>query len=226
MIRRLRFEWKVKAAMTVLLPAAFCAVYFWLERHPRSAPLVMPVTPLDRAVPFSQGALWPYLSLYLLTPIGPWLADTRRELVRYVKGLGAVSAVAFAVFIVFPTAIVRPDAGSLGALYRGLTACDTPLNAFPSLHAALAVYSALCCGPAVAASRRPGLWRALLLTWVLAIVYATLATKQHVAVDAAAGLLLGALSFRWAYGGRAARSAASKGIDATREATDERLQAA
>ena len=226
MTRRLRYEWKVKSAMTVLLPAAFSGLYFWLERHPRTAPFAMPVSPLDQAVPFQEWALWPYLSLYLLTPIGPWLADSRRELARYVKGLGALSCVAFAVFAVFPTGIVRPDPGALGPLYGALTALDTALNAFPSLHAALAVYSALCCGPAVAASRRPGLWRALLLTWVLAIVYSTLATKQHVAVDAAAGLLLGALSFRWAYGGRAARSAASKGIDATREATDERLQAA
>jgi membrane-associated phospholipid phosphatase len=216
MRERLRYEWKVKAGMTVLAPAVFCAIYFWLERNPRCVPAAMPVTALDRAIPFQEWALWPYLSLYLLTPIGPWLADSRRLLVRYLKGLAALSSVSFTVFWVFPTTITRPDPSALGPAYRGLVALDTTLNAFPSLHAALAVYSALCWRPA----------RAILLPWAAVIVYSTLATKQHVAVDAAAGMLLGALSFRWAYGGRAGRSAAPKGHDSTREATDERLQRA
>ena len=60
---------------------------------------------------------------------------------------------------------------------------ESAVQSMPSLHAGLATYSALY-GQALLAPRRSGWLLAIGLTaWVLAILYATLATKQHWAVD-------------------------------------------
>jgi membrane-associated phospholipid phosphatase len=69
---------------------------------------------------------------------------------------------------------------------------DGQANACPSLHAALAAYTALCV-PMLAAGARQvatitiGAW-----IWATAIAYSTLPTRRHVAFDVAAG---GALAF-------------------------------
>jgi membrane-associated phospholipid phosphatase len=75
---------------------------------------------------------------------------------------------------------------------------DRTLNAIPSLHAGFHVYVG-------ALAWR--MFRATLPKWVFAggalwgaaILYATLATRQHYAVDLAAGVLLGAAASAWAW---------------------------
>jgi membrane-associated phospholipid phosphatase len=67
-------------------------------------------------------------------------------------------------------------------------------NALPSLHAAFAVFSAIWLDRLL---RRVGapLWpRIANACWGLGILYSTIATRQHVAVDIAAGSALGWLA--------------------------------
>jgi membrane-associated phospholipid phosphatase len=54
----------------------------------------------------------------------------------------------------------------------------------------VAIFSVLSCEQPLGQNRRNWLWRGLLWLWVLAILYATLATKQHVLIDLVGGGLL------------------------------------
>jgi membrane-associated phospholipid phosphatase len=102
--------------------------------------------------------------------------------------LGGLGLVGLVIFLFWPTAIPRPDS----AAYRPLIAIDKPGNACPSLHAAFAVFSAICIDRLARHLGDRGLVRSLSWLWCLGILYATLATKQHVAVDLVAGSALGA----------------------------------
>lgn len=84
-------------------------------------------------------------------------------------------------------AFARPPGTGL-ALLEGV---DTAGNACPSLHVAIAVYSALWLHAQLRQVGAGRNWLAANWTWCLAIVYSTLATKQHVALDALGGILLG-----------------------------------
>ena len=79
-----------------------------------------------------------------------------------------------------------------------LTRVDTPLNTFPSMHMAVATYSA-CVAVHLAQGRCKSVLVIAMPIWVLLIAYSALATKQHYAVDLAPGVLLGWLSQRLAW---------------------------
>ncbi len=72
-----------------------------------------------------------------------------------------------------------------------LKAADASGNACPSLHAAFAVFSAVWIGRLLRRLGAPVLFHAANLCWCAGILYSTIATRQHVAVDLYAGTLLG-----------------------------------
>jgi len=70
---------------------------------------------------------------------------------------------------------------------------DRNLNAFPSLHAGLAAYSVL-----FGSATQSGRLVAVCGLWLVVIMFATLATKQHYFLDLPPALLLAWLAHRWA----------------------------
>ena len=185
---RLKAHWRFKLMAGAILFIAFFVGYFLLLDFHVFPVREMPVTALDRLIAFQPGALLLYLSLYLYIPLAPWLLDNKRDLYACCLALGGLGLVGLVIFLVWPTAIPRPDS----AAYRPLIAIDKPGNACPSLHAAFAVFSAICVDRLARHLGDHGLARALSWLWCLGILYATLATKQHVAVDLVAGTVLGA----------------------------------
>ncbi len=145
----------------------------------------------DRLIPFADKATWLYLSIYLLMPIGPYLMNSRQQILRYAIGIVFIGGIADLIFFFWPTVCPRPEIGGATAVYRTLTAIDNPYHAFPSLHAAFAVYSALCVGQVLRELGAPAIWRTAIWFRALGILIATLLTKQHVIADLAAGAVLG-----------------------------------
>jgi hypothetical protein len=188
---RLRSAWTLKLLLVVLLNLWIYVPYHWLQQHHLFQPTAMPASFLDRMIPFSDKAVWLYLSIYVLTPIGPFLMDDRRQIIRYAVGVGLIGLLADFVFIFWPTSCARPGANGTLALYRLLTTCDNPCHAFPSLHAAFAVYSALCAEQVLRTLHAPKTWRNGIWLWTFLILLATLLTKQHMVADIAAGSVLG-----------------------------------
>ncbi len=195
---RLRSEWRYKLLLSIALPLYFCALYFALQRVVIFTPRVLSLTALDRAVPFDIRWTAVYQSLYLFLPM-PWLAARREELHRYTRGFFAFTLISFAAFYLVPVAGPRPVSSDSNVLYQLLITYDRNLNAFPSLHAALAVYT-LFLGARLL-SRARTMILAAGGVWCMLILYATLATKQHYAVDVAAGIALAvaADAFAWGY---------------------------
>jgi len=193
-VHRLRTEPTLKGVGTALGMSAFFVLYFTVLDHPVFPVTTMPLTAPDRWIGFQPPALIPYISLWVYVPLLPALLADRRELFAYARAAGALSVLGLLVFIVWPTTIPRPDIDwSQHPSVAFLKTIDASGNACPSLHAAFAVLTAFWFARVLAQLRANRLIHGINLLWAAAIIYATLATKQHVALDALAGSLLGAL---------------------------------
>jgi membrane-associated phospholipid phosphatase len=185
---RLKAYWRIKLMAGAIIFTTFFIGYFLLLYFHLFPVREMPAFALDRLIGFQPGALLPYLSLYPYVHIAPWLLDNKRDLTACGLALSGLCLVGLVIFLFWPTAIPRPDS----AAYRPLIAIDGPGNACPSLHAAFAVFSAICNDRLARHLGDRGLARSLSWLWCLCILYATLAIKQHVVVDVVAGTVLGA----------------------------------
>lgn len=201
LLSRLRALWAAKLCLGAALTFVFCAGYFAIQYYPLRPPMRFSLTNIDRAVPFSPGWVWVYQSIYLLLPAA-WICETADQLRRYAIGFAFLMLVGFTCFLLWPVAGPRPQelpAESLNdPMYRALLSYDTTLNSFPSLHVALAVYSACVVVAVTSGSLRR--WLSILLPlWIALIGYSTLATKQHYWVDLPPGIALGWLARRIAW---------------------------
>ncbi len=68
---------------------------------------------------------------------------------------------------------------------------DAASNACPSMHVAVALFTAVRVEVSLRLMRVPLPVRALNVAWFVAIAYSTLAIKQHVVLDVLAGAILG-----------------------------------
>ena len=176
---------------------AFFVAYFYLLRHPAYPVAEMPLTALDRLIPFQPAAMGAYLSLWFYVGIAPGLMWSFRALVVHGLWAAGLCLVGLACFYFWPTAV--PAAGYPPLpLLQGVDAAG---NACPSLHVATAMFSAVCLDALLRRLHVPMALRWLNAGWFLAIAYSTLAVKQHVVVDVLAGTLLGLAfalaSLRW-----------------------------
>lgn len=207
-VRRLARQWRhlqlVKIAGICAFTALFFVGYFHLLRNPSAPPLPMPVTALDRWIDYRPQAIWPYISLWIYVGIAPALLPTMAALLRYGAWAAALCALGLGLFALWPTALPpgwapTPVPGQAAeALLRGL---DAPGNACPSMHVASALFNAIWVHRLMAGFGAPGWTRVLNLAWLAAIVWSTMALRQHVLVDvlagAALGAAMGALSLRY-----------------------------
>lgn len=180
--------------------------YFWVLRHPAHAPALMPLTALDHLVPFQPVMLAPYLTLWFYVGIVPGLAASFRHLIAHGLWAAGLCVVGLAIFYFFPTAVpARPFDAAVYPGFALLQGVDAPGNACPSMHVAVAMFSAIGLESLLRGVAAPRGLRLVNVMWCLAIVYSTLATKQHVALDVLAGSLLGTtfalFSLRWRPGG-------------------------
>ena len=171
--------------------ALFFLGYFLILNFPFFEVSVMPLTALDRFIPYQGGDWLLYVSLWIYVQLPPSFIDNRRELVRYGWMAALVSLVGFAIFMLWPTAIPAVAIDGADSSFAGIRNLDTTGNSCPSLHVAFAVFTAVWIERFF---RRWGgaiLIRWINIIWCIGIVYSTLGTKQHVFIDAVAGLALG-----------------------------------
>ena len=188
----MRTLWPLKMLSTAGGIAVFFYAYFWAMRHPLGAVTVMPVTWVDELVGFQPLSFPLYVFLWFYISLGTALAKDLRELATFGVASLAMSLVGIAIFMLVPTRV--PDFAIDWSQYpsmRFLKRVDVAGNAFPSLHAAFCVFTAGVLHAQLTAVGAGRWLRAgnLLLCW--GILYSTIATRQHVALDAAAGAVLG-----------------------------------
>lgn len=185
--------------------SAFMSVFFWaylfLLKNPVFPVTTMPLTAVDRWIGFLPLALVPYLSLWIYCSLPVMLMPARTRLLNFGVWIGLMCLFALAIFYWWPNAV--PPADIDWAQYPSvafLKAVDAAGNACPSLHVAAAVYSSFWLYWLMWEVRLG--WRAqsIQMLWGIAILYSTMATKQHVSLDVLAGTALGivfAWSSRW-----------------------------
>jgi hypothetical protein len=204
LLARLGARLPEKLAVWIGLAVGICVPYFLLQRFPLFRPRTLPETRVDHWIAFDPTWVWSYESIALLVPLAVLLAARADDLRRYTRGLALLCALSFAVFLVYPVAGPRPEVPPDHGMYRALVRMDTTLNSFPSLHAGLTAYSLLFAyrvvRDALAAPGRRAFATGAAL-WGTLILYGTLATKQHWAVDLPPGLLAGWLAHRYAWRG-------------------------
>ncbi|MDB5986700.1 MAG: phosphoesterase PA-phosphatase-like protein [Nevskia sp.] len=192
LIPRLAAQWRLKQFVITGGMTTFFVAYFMLLNFTVFPVTEMPVTAIDRLIDFSPQALWLYISLWVYVNLVPALLDSRRELLVYYLSAGAVCIVGLSIFFFWPT--TTPAANIDWArypLFQPLKAVDRSGNAFPSLHACFAIFSGIWLDRLLRQMQASVLVRLLNASWCLGILYSTLATKQHVAVDLFAGVALG-----------------------------------
>jgi len=182
----------LKSIGTPLFIGLFFGAYFYLLKQPAYRITVMPITMLDRLIGFQPLTLPLYLSLWVYVSLPPALLATRRELYGYGVAMAGTCLAGLVVFYFWPTVV--PAADIDWARYPDvafLKSMDASGNACPSLHVATAVFSGIWLHHLLRRFSAP-LWM-LMFNWVwcIGIVYSVLATRQHVAVDVLAGLVLG-----------------------------------
>jgi len=182
-----------KIAVWLGLAVGICVPYFALQQVQVFPLRTPPTTALDRWVPFEPGYIWAYLSIALLVPAAPALAASRDALRRYATGLCLLCLPCFAAFAVFPVEGPRPPLAVDDPLYRLIVSLDRPTNSMPSLHAGLVVYSLVFGLRVLRDALGPRARAAVALVgcgWAGLILYSTLATKQHWALDLPPGAAL------------------------------------
>lgn len=188
MVPIIRANFWLKSVGTTVLMTVFFIAYFFVLHHPLRPVTTMPMLALDRWIGVQAWALPLYVSLWVYVPLVPSLLRDRGALIAFGWASVALAVAGLVVFLVWPTAVPalavdwsqHPGFGHLKDL-------DATGNACPSLHVAFAVFAGL------AADRimRVGGWgrrlRGVNALWAVGIVYSTMATKQHVALDVIAG---------------------------------------
>jgi hypothetical protein len=193
---RARANLATKVGMALALHLIVGVPYFVLQRTPVFPITWMPEVGVEQFVPFDERATWLYLSLFVFILLPPLFMQRTQELRRYATGMVLIAMVSHTFFFLLPTAVARPHGSVADPAYRFLLSVDTPLNACPSLHASLAVYSALWAARLLRQARQPGRWHVLTWLWTAAILYATLATRQHVLLDLLGGGLVAVVVYR------------------------------
>lgn len=144
---------------------------------------------IDRAVPLLPWTSFLYVSCHFLVLAGFACCRSAGAGTRFATVFAATVVAAVSIHWALPTRFPR-EAFPLGGTGAGelvlgwFRLVDRPTSALPSLHVAMAVISAL------GATRErlraaPALW-----LWCALVSLSTLTTKQHLAVDVAAGAVL------------------------------------
>ncbi len=195
---RVGANWQLKMIGIPGFIAVFFVGYFWTLRATLFPVTTVPVTLLDHLITFRPEVLPLYLSLWVYVSLPPALLDDRRELFHYGIAATALAVAGLAIFLFFPTTIAQPDIDwPLYPAFAFLKGIDASGNACPSLHVAFSVFSAIWLDRLLRRIGRHPILRVLNAGWCVGIIYSTLATKQHLALDLIVGTIFGAVGAAW-----------------------------
>jgi membrane-associated phospholipid phosphatase len=190
-LQRLIYLWWFKAIGTCAFMFLFFYVYFALLRSPVYPVWVMQTTLVDQTIPFQAVWFYAYASLWIYTSLVPALTATINKLLEYTVFISLLCGIGLMIFYFFPTSVpYKMSALGNEPLMQTLRSVDLAGNAFPSLHVASAVFSALCLHRLLVEMTAPKVINMVNTVWCCLIVYSTLAIKQHVLWDVLGGIVL------------------------------------
>ncbi len=190
--RRMIVLWPLKALGTAAFMMLFFWAYFAVLRNPLVPVTMMPLTWLDTAIPITSLAFPFYASLWVYASLPVAFMKEIRAMLLFGLWMAVMCLLCLGIFWLLPTGV--PSAGVDWRLYPEMAMIkdvDTGGNACPSLHVASAVFTAVWLGRIFAIVNAPSAMRWLNWLHCLAILWSTVATRQHVVLDVLAGAVVG-----------------------------------
>ena len=166
-------------------------MYLLSNHFPIFTPQLLPMTWIDRAVPFVPQTIFIYMSEYALFISVYLLAKDMKNLNKYLYSFFCLQATSVIIFIFFPTTYPRelfPLPTSLDPftfhVFSSLRVADSPNSCLPSLHVSSCYLSSF-----VYLDEQRKKFPIFFL-WATAVGVSTLTTKQHYIVDVISGFIL------------------------------------
>jgi hypothetical protein len=177
------------------------SVYWLFNHYPVFPSRELPLTSIDRAVPFWIWTISAYFALIAMAVALPLLVGRRTVFRRLLQAYGISIVTAWLFFLLFPTHYPRPpmptDDSWPSMAYRSLLEFDSPECCFPSSHV---IVPLLACA-ALHRDGSLGRFRHYLTAFVLLCSLSILTTKQHYFWDLLGGSAAAALGW-WLSGRR------------------------
>lgn len=185
----------IKLACHAALGGWIAFFYYGPQLWPLFDARSAPVLSVDGWIPFQPAWAVMYQSVFIVHTLALWLPRDPERVKHYARNVAFAFACAAGVFWFYPTLSPRPaEPGS--PLYHWLiSGVDGPRNAVPSLHAAMGLLALATLFGHFRACRVSLWWRVALALWWIALLYSTLATRQHRVLDLLAGTCLGLIAF-------------------------------
>ncbi|HXW74373.1 MAG TPA: phosphatase PAP2 family protein [Steroidobacteraceae bacterium] len=188
----LRHFARLAALLTVWFAVVFCGADWITARHSLR---IHAYTQGELAIALIPVMVVPYMTMYLIFYLAPFVLRSRADLDRLAGALARVIAIAGVAFVAFPAELGFPPVDAPGSVWNSWLHLADRLNLdydlVPSLHVALFT---VCAG--TYAARASSTARALLAVWLVVVAASTVLTHQHQLLDVVTGLALGAWGAR------------------------------
>ncbi|MGL4667767.1 MAG: phosphatase PAP2 family protein [Saezia sp.] len=153
---------------------------------------------IDRITPYTQEAIWPYISFFVLLPTVYLTCDFAR--IRWLAhAMQLCIAIAAFVYLLYPTTTLQPpiDTSTIsGPVLQLLLWIDFSSNCLPSMHAALSLLAVWAMMKDNKTSSN-----AFFIIWFFLISLSIVMLRRHLWIDWAAGcalaLSVGTLCHKW-----------------------------
>ncbi len=173
------------------VPLAELSAYYASRLFAREGAQIQLMLPMDDRIPLCTPFILVYILAYVQWVLGfVMLIREDRELRNHFCAAHILAeAICFAVFVVFPTGMIRPEIlgqSIFDRLTRAIYRVDAPVNLLPSIHCLMSWF---CLRIALAMKRKPRWYALVMMIFSLLVMMSTVLVKQHVIVDIPAGIL-------------------------------------
>ncbi len=190
---------KNKYAAAAIMYALGYLFYYLTNHYPYFVEHYLPLTWIDREVPFLPYSVFIYISEYFYFGFVYFLLRNTDNLNKYLYSFFVLQLVSCSIFFLYPTTYPRENFPVptdlpqwVQSTWTWLRTVDAPGNCFPSLHVSSVFLSAFVFWTD---GQKKLFW--IFLVWSTAIALSTLTTKQHYLADIISGLSLAIVMFRW-----------------------------
>ena len=147
---------------------------------------------IDGVIPFLPIFVVFYVLAYAQWGIGYIVAagESREYYYRIITADIVAKIICFAVFVIFPTHIVRPEITGtdvFSTLLSFIYSSDNPTKLIPSIHC---LESWVCFRASLSMKKLPSWYKIITLFFSVAVFLSTVFVKQHVVLDIPAGILV------------------------------------
>jgi hypothetical protein len=181
-----------KLGLVAPLAVLQVGVYWLFNHYPVFPSRELPLTWIDRSIPFWIWTIWAYFALIAMAVLLPLLVSEGRVFRRLLRAYWISMGTAWLFFLFLPTHYPRPpepaDNSWPSVAYRSLLDFDSPECCFPSSHV---IVPLLACA-ALRRDRCLGSFWYLLAPWVGICCPSILSTKQHYFWDLLGGAAVAA----------------------------------